>query len=119
MVIAAQGNRGEHIFFVARDYYADWNLAVVGAIGGVKGAAAGVEADFSAKVAAEGSFKRSGIELRGARRGWGDGLRHKAQTIFVDGGVRRKGIAKACTTVCVLARMSLRAPRSTRSQWPS
>ena len=39
-MIAAQGNRGKNIFFVARDYYADWDLAVIGAVGGINGAAA-------------------------------------------------------------------------------
>jgi len=74
VVIAAQGNRGKNIFFVARDYYADWDLAVIGSISGVNGAAAGVEADFAAEVTAEGGLKRGGIEWHGTRRGWGDGL---------------------------------------------
>ena len=46
-------------------------------------------------MAAEGRFKRGGIEWRGTRRGWGDGLRHRAQNIFVDAGAGRKGIAQS------------------------
>ena len=43
------------------------NLAVVRAVGGVEGAAAGVEADFSAKVAAESGFERERRRPLGAR----------------------------------------------------
>jgi hypothetical protein len=73
-VVAAQGNGGEHVFFIARDYDADRYLAVIGSISGVNVAAAGVEADFAAEVTAEGGLKRGGIEWHGTRRGWGDGL---------------------------------------------
>jgi hypothetical protein len=68
-MIAADGYGGAHVFFVAGDYYSDGNLAVVGAVGGVESAGAFVEADFSAKVAAEGGLKGGGVELRGMRRG--------------------------------------------------
>ena len=90
-MVAAQGNGGENVFFVARNYYADRNLAVIGAVGCVEGPAARVEADLSAKVAAESGFKRGGVELRGMRRGWGDILRHRVQNIFEDAGAVRKG----------------------------
>ena len=73
-MVAADGNGGENVFFVARNYDSDWDLAIVGAVGRVEGAAAGVEANFSAKVAAEGGFKGGDVELRGMRRGWGDSL---------------------------------------------
>jgi hypothetical protein len=43
-------------------------------------------------VAAERGFKRGVVELRGMGWGWGDGLRHRAQNIFMDTGVVRKGI---------------------------
>jgi hypothetical protein len=71
-LVAAEGNGGEHVFFVARNYDADWDLAIIGAVGCVESAAARVEADLSAKVAAKRSFERGGVELRGTGRGWGD-----------------------------------------------
>jgi hypothetical protein len=95
-VVAAEGNGGKNVFFVARDYDADRDLAVIGAVGCVESAAARVEADLSAKVAAEGSFERGGIELRGMGRRCGDVLRHRLQNIFEDTGVGRKGIASWC-----------------------
>jgi hypothetical protein len=39
-MVAAEGNGGANVFFVAGNYYSDWDLAVVGAVGGVDGAAA-------------------------------------------------------------------------------
>jgi homoserine dehydrogenase len=57
-VVAAKSNGGKNIFFVAREYDSDGHLAVIGAVGGVERTAAGVEADFSAKVTAKGGFKR-------------------------------------------------------------
>jgi len=90
-VVAAESNGGENVFFIARNYDPNRDLAVVGAVGCVEGAAARVEPDLSAKVAAEGAFKRGGIELRGMGRGWGDVLRHRVQNIFEDAGVGRKG----------------------------
>ena len=82
---------GRDVFFVARNDDADRNLAVIGAVGRVESAAAGVEANFSAKMAVESGFKRGGVELRGLGRRWGDVLRHRAQNIFEDAGVVRKG----------------------------
>src|SRR5450759_4375259 len=90
-MVAAEGNGGEHVFFVARNDDADRDLAVIGAVGCVERAAARVEANFSTKVAAESSFKRAGVELRGMGRGWGDILRHRVHNIFEDAGVGRKG----------------------------
>ena len=101
-VVAAEGNGGENVFFVARNYDADRNLAVVGAVGRVEGAAARVEANLSAKVAAEGGFKRRGVELRGSGRRWGDVLRHSVQNIFEDAGAGRKGIAEVRNQFSVL-----------------
>jgi len=92
-MVAAEGDRGEHVFFIARNYNADRNLAIIGAVGGVEGAAARVEADLSAKVAAESAFERGGIELRGVSGGWGDDLRHMVENIFADAGAGCKGIA--------------------------
>jgi hypothetical protein len=85
-VVAAEGNGGEDIFFVARNYDADWDLAIVGAVGCVESAATLIEADFSAKVTAESSFKRGSVELRGMGWGWGDVLWHRTQNIFEDAG---------------------------------
>jgi hypothetical protein len=66
-------------------------LAIVGPVGGVEGTAARVEADFSAKVAAERSFERGGVELLGMGRRQSDLLRHRIQNIFEDAGAGRKG----------------------------
>jgi hypothetical protein len=90
-MVSAEGNGGENVFFVARNYDSDRNLAVIGAIGCIESATARVEADFSAKVAAERGFKSRGVELRGMDRGWSDVLRHRVQNIFEDAGVGRKG----------------------------
>jgi hypothetical protein len=90
-VVAAESNGGENIFFIARNYDTNRNLAVIGAVSCIESAAAGVEADFSAKVTAERGFKSRGVELRGTDRGWGDVLRHRVQNIFEDAGVGRKG----------------------------
>jgi hypothetical protein len=92
-MVAAEGNGGKDVFFIAGNYDADRNLAVIGTVRSIEGAAARVEADFSAKVAAESGFKRGGVELRGMDRGWSDDLRHRVQNIFEDAGVGRKGIA--------------------------
>jgi hypothetical protein len=90
-MVSAEGNRGENVFFVARNHDSDRNLAVIRAIGCIESAAARVEADFSAKVTAERGFKSRGVELRGMDRGWSDVLRHRVQNIFEDAGVGRKG----------------------------
>ncbi|MGB6386747.1 MAG: hypothetical protein WBD25_09615 [Terriglobales bacterium] len=89
-MVAAEGNGGEHIFSIARNYDADWDLAIIGAVGSVESAATGVEADLSSKMAAESGFKRGWVELRGMRRGWGDVLRHKVQNILEDADAGRK-----------------------------
>ena len=68
-MVTADGDGGADVFFVAGDDYSDGNLAIVGAVGGVEGAGAFVEADFAAQVAAEGGLKGDGVELRGRRRG--------------------------------------------------
>src|SRR3984885_3336999 len=54
VMVAAEGDGGEHVFFVARNDYADRDLAIVGAVGRVERASAGVEADLSAEMAVEG-----------------------------------------------------------------
>ena len=90
-MVAAEGNGGKNVFFIARNYDSDRNLTVIGAVGCVESAAARVETDLSAKVAAERGLKRGGVELRGMGWGWGDILRHRVQNIFEDAGVGRKG----------------------------
>ncbi len=57
VVFAAERDGGEHIFFIAREDDADRDLAVVGAVRRIEGAAAGVETDVSTKMAAEGGFE--------------------------------------------------------------
>ena len=94
-MVAAEGNGGKNVFFVARNDDADRYLAVIGAVGCVESAAARVETDFSAKVATERAFKRGGIELRGMGGRWGDVLRHRVQNIFEDAGAGRKGWKKS------------------------
>ena len=100
-MVAAEGNRGNDVFFIARNYHADRNLAVIGAVGCVKSAATRVEANLSAKVAAESAFKRGGVELRGMGRRWGDILRHRVQNIFEDAGAVRKGRKESAHEGCV------------------
>jgi hypothetical protein len=56
-MLATERNGGKHILRVTRDYDSDWNLAIVGAVGGVKGTAAGIEANLAAKVAAQSGFQ--------------------------------------------------------------
>ena len=90
-MVAAQGDGGEYVFLVARYYDSDRNLAIVGAVGGIEGAAALIEADLSAKMAAKRRFKRGNIELRGMGLGWSSSLRHKAQNIFVEAGRGTQG----------------------------
>src|SRR5208283_3700264 len=90
VVLAAQGHGGEHVFFVAWNYDADQNLAVVGSIRGIEGAAARVKANLAAKVAAKRGFKRGIVELHERGGWWSNMLVHKAQNIFRDVGVRRK-----------------------------
>ena len=60
MVLAAQSDGGEHIFFVAWDYDANWNLAIIRSVGGVEGAGAAIEANLAADVSAKilGEFCR-------------------------------------------------------------
>jgi hypothetical protein len=65
VMVAAKGDGGEDVFFVARDDYADRDLAIVGAVGRVESAGAGVEADFSAEMAVEGAFEGGGVEVSG------------------------------------------------------
>ena len=52
--LAAERDRGLNIVVIAREHYADRNLAVVGAIGGVESAGAAVEADFTVDRSAQG-----------------------------------------------------------------
>jgi hypothetical protein len=85
-MVAAKRNGGEDIFFVARNYDADRDLAIVGAVGCVESATTLIEANFSTKMAAEGGFKRGSIELRGTGWGWSDVLWHRTQNIFEDAG---------------------------------
>jgi hypothetical protein len=91
-MIAAQGNGSKYILFIVRNYDADRDLAVVRPIGGIESAAARVESNLAAQMAAKRGFKRCGVELRRRSGGWSNGLGHKAQNIFRDAGAGRKGI---------------------------
>ena len=76
-MIAAEGYRGDNVFFIARNDYTNGNLTVIGAVGCVEGAAAGIEADFAAKMAAEGGFEGDGVEMGG---GFGRHRRHRTSS---------------------------------------
>ncbi len=47
-ILARQRDGGDDVIDIAGKNYADRNLTIVGAVGGVQGAAAGVETDFAA-----------------------------------------------------------------------
>ncbi len=66
-MVAAEGDGGEDVFFVARDDDTNGDLAVVGAVGRIESAGAVVEADFAAKVTAEGGFERLRVQLSGTQ----------------------------------------------------
>jgi hypothetical protein len=94
-MVAAESNRGQYVFFVARNYDADRDLPIIGPVGGIESTTAGIEANLSPKMAAERSFKRDGIELHGMDRRRGHILLYKilrltVQNIFEDAGARRK-----------------------------
>ncbi len=67
VVLAAEGDSGHDVVGVAREDDADWDLPVVGGVGGVQGAAAAVEADLAGHVAAEGAGE-GGVGVGGG--GW-------------------------------------------------
>ncbi len=90
-VFATDRHGREHILLVTRNNHADRDLAVVGTIGGIKSAAAGVEANFSAQMAAERIRECGGVELPGLGRRWRYVLRHRVLNIFEDAGAWRKG----------------------------
>ena len=89
-MVAAESDGSEHVFFIARDDYADWDLAIVRAIGGVEGAAAGVEADLSAEMPAEGGFE--GVRVDGGC--WHLCVEHGYRSIIRGCGPERKDIAE-------------------------
>jgi len=60
-MFAANGNGGDYVVVVAWNYDADGNLTIIGTVGGVESAAAIVEADLAAKMAAEIGFKCGGV----------------------------------------------------------
>ena len=46
-MLAANCDSGDHVLCIAWDYNSDWNLTIVGAVGGVERATAVVETDFA------------------------------------------------------------------------
>jgi hypothetical protein len=98
-MFAAQSNRGQHVFFVARNYDTNRDLPVIGAVGSVESTATGVETDFSAEVAAERGLERTGVESREMGRRRSDVLRHRIQSIFEDVVAGRKP-ESACGALC-------------------
>ena len=67
-VFAAGGERRDDIVVAARDDDTDGDLAIAGAVGGVEGAAAGVEADFAGDARTQIGFERALIHLSRLRR---------------------------------------------------
>ena len=63
-VLAADGDGGDYIVGIFGEDNADRDLAVVGTVGGVEGAAAVVEANLAAKMAAQRGFQRLGVNPR-------------------------------------------------------
>jgi hypothetical protein len=68
--LAAERDGGHDIVGVAGQHYADGDLAVVGAIGGIEGAGAAVESDTIANFAANFSTQRLGEPGRVYVRGF-------------------------------------------------
>ena len=62
-VLSADGDGGEDVVGVARENNADRNLAVVGTVGGVEGAAAIVEFHVAADLRSQGFVQPQGIGL--------------------------------------------------------
>ena len=67
-ILARQRDGGDDVIGVAGKNYADGDLAIVGAVGGVEGAAAGIETDVAAELRrrACSSAAASTTELRAA-----------------------------------------------------
>jgi len=60
-MFAAEGDRGENVFGIARDDDSDGNLTVVRTVGRIQGAGSGVESDFSSQMAAESGFEGGSV----------------------------------------------------------
>jgi hypothetical protein len=58
---AANRDRGDNVVRIARQHYADRDLAVIRAVSGVESAARIVEADVSANISAQGFVQPQGI----------------------------------------------------------
>ena len=71
-ILARQRDRGDNVIGVAGKNHTDRYLAIVGAVGGIEGAAAGIETDVAANVAAQGLVQRGRVHL-GTPGGAGDG----------------------------------------------
>ena len=90
MMFAAQSDGCGYIFFIARQYDSDGYLSVVRPIGGIERAAAGVETNLSAKMAAESGLQDWWFELRRTGRLRSCVLSHGVQSIFEEVGAGRK-----------------------------
>ena len=58
-VLARQSDRRNDVIDVTRKNYSDGNLAIIGAVSGVEGAAAGIEADFAAELGSQSALQGS------------------------------------------------------------
>jgi len=63
-MLSANRDRSDHIVVVAWNYDTDWNLAIVGAVSGVEGAAAVIETDLASDIAAESGFECGEVSAR-------------------------------------------------------
>jgi hypothetical protein len=59
----ASGEGGDYVVIAAGENDPDGDLAVVGSVGGVQGAAAGIEADLSRYLGAKGEFQSGNINV--------------------------------------------------------
>ena len=64
-MLAADGDSGNDVVVVTGNHHPDRDLPVVGSVGGVKRAAAVIEANFALKVSAQAPFERSCFRVEG------------------------------------------------------
>ena len=64
-ILARERDRGDDVVGVAGKNYADGDLAIVGSVGGVEGAAAGIETDVAAQLTPQSLFQRDHVHHRG------------------------------------------------------
>jgi len=63
-MLSANRDRCGHIVVIAWNYDTDRDLAIVGAVSGVEGAAAVIETDLASDIAAESEFECGEVSAR-------------------------------------------------------